>query len=134
MMDPQILPRPPRTTENKHQDGGVEVELVGHNGGVIHSEQGAGGTGQGGGGDEGHHLVLGDVEAHALGGDAVIPDSHDGPSGPAVHQVEHHDQGDHHQNKAGGEGGDLLDAADAHGTADDKGAVFGEVRGVAQEG
>src|SRR5699024_11210759 len=91
--------------KHQNQDGGVEVELIGHHGGVVHGKQGARRARQGGGGDEGHELVFGDVDAHALGGNAVVPHGHNSPAGAAVHQVKDHKQGDEHQDKAGGKGG-----------------------------
>ena len=98
--------------------------------GVVQAEQGAGGTCQGGGGDEGNQLVLGDVDAHALGGDPVVPDGHDSPAGPAAHQVQHHHQGDHHQHKAHGKGGDAGVARGALGALDDLDAVFAEAQSM----
>ncbi|CAN4050034.1 hypothetical protein LEFCBN_LEFCBN_13275, partial [Dysosmobacter welbionis] len=82
---------------HQHQNGGVEVELYGSDIGVVQAEQGTGGTCQGGRGDEGNQLVLGDVDAYALGGDPVVPDGHDSPAGPAADQIQHHHQGNHHQ-------------------------------------
>ena len=45
----------------------------------------------------------------------------------AVHDVKDHNQGDHHQNKACCEVGDLLDAANAHGAADNQLAAFEKI-------
>ena len=69
-------------------------------GGVVQAIQRAGQPGQGGGGDEGHHLILGDVDAHGLGGDAVVADGHDGAAGAAVDQVQHDEQRDQDQDEA----------------------------------
>ena len=58
----------------------------------IHAVQRAGHAGQHRRGDEGHHLVLGHVDAHGLCRDAVVTGGHNGPARAAVDQVHNHDQ------------------------------------------
>ena len=93
--------------EHQHEDGGVKLELGGGDGGVIQSEQRAGHACEERGGHEGHHLVLGDVDAHGFGGDAAVADGHDGAAGAAVDEVQNHKQGEQNQREADDEGGDL---------------------------
>lgn len=121
--------------EDQDEDGGVEVELAGGEGGHAVAEQGARRPRQGGGGDEGHELVLGDVQPHALGGDAVVPQGHDGPARAAVHQVENDEQSDQNENKARGKGGYLRDAPDAHRALDQHLAPLAQIQpgGIVQQ-
>ena len=44
----------------------LKSNFVGTDGGVVQAVQRTGSTGQGGGGDEGHHLVLGDIAGRWL--------------------------------------------------------------------
>src|SRR5699024_1953017 len=76
-----------------------EQYLIGHSGGVDlglgvvseHGEQGAAHPGEEGGDAEGEHLVPGEVDAHGLGGDLILPD---GLEGTAVGGVDEHDDDD----------------------------------------
>ena len=74
---------------DEHEDEyrGVEVELSRSEVGEVQAIERARGPGQGGRSDKGHELILGDVYAHALGGDTVVAQSHDGASGAAAHEI-----------------------------------------------
>ena len=67
---------------------------------------------------KGHELVLRDVYAHALGGDAVVAQGHDGAAGAAAHEVEHDDERYHYENEARGEARDGVRARRALGALD----------------
>ena len=45
----------------------------------------------------------------------------------------HHEEGNHDHDEPGGKGGDLLDAADAHGAVDEHFAVLGQVGLIAEQ-
>ena len=114
--------------KDQDEDGGVEVELLGSQGGVVHGIEGAGSASQHGRGDKGGEFELGGADAHALGGNAVVPQGHDGPAGAAVHQVEDHGEGHQYQDKAGGEGRELQIGGDAHGPLENGDTAFGKIK------
>ena len=121
------------TQNHEHQDENrqVEVKLLGNHGREVHCIERAGGTGKRRRDDEGDEAVLGDVDAHRLGGDAVVANGHDGAARARVHDVEHHGHGDDHEDDAGQEGRDLLDAHRAlRAIDDDRSALHAERLGV----
>ncbi len=105
--------------EDQNVDGGVEVELRRIQGGVVQAVQRARHARQERGDHEGLHAEGGDVDAHGLGGNPVVPDGLDGPAFLGIDQVQHHKQGEQDQAEAGGKGGQLLHTGDAHGAAED---------------
>ena len=94
--------------ENKHQDGGVEVEFIRCYRGKIHGIQGACHTGKGCGNNEGQKPVAGGGNTDAFCGDTVIAHRHDGASGPAVNQVKDEEQGDEYKDNTGSKGEEIL--------------------------
>ena len=63
--------------EHEDEDGEVEVELRRLKGRVVQAVERACRARKGGGGDERHELILRQVQADGLRGDAVVADGHD---------------------------------------------------------
>src|SRR5699024_3243149 len=87
---------------HQHQNfnGHVVVEAGGLVVGEAVAVDGTGHAGKEGGQDEHHELIIGDVHAVGFGGDAVIPDGHDGAAVAGALEVHHHDDDQEHQHDA----------------------------------
>ena len=108
--------------EHQHEDGEVEVELRGLERRIVQAEERACRARKGGGGDERHELVLRQVQADGLRGDAIITDGHDRAARTRTGQVQHDDERDHHEDEARGERCDRGGAGRTLRALDDSGA------------
>ena len=109
--------------EHQHEDGEVEVELRRLKRRVVQAVERACRARKGGGGDERHELVLRQVQADGLRGDAVVADGHDRAARTRTSQVQHDDERDHHEDEACGERCDRGGAGRALRALDDGRAV-----------
>lgn len=133
MTEPEHIAQPAEHNEHENEDRRIEIELVRGDRGVVQREERARRARHGSGDDKGGHFVARHGDADALGGDAVIADGENGAPRAAVHKMEDHDEAEHHEDKAAGERGDLLHAANAHRSAENKLSALLQIFGRLQE-
>ena len=89
-------PMPPSTTMTRISMDFIKPKVEGFSTPMIAGVQAAGHAGKGGGEGKGHDLVVGGLDAAALGGDLIVADGQHGTAVAALHHGVDEEAGDDH--------------------------------------